>query len=146
MTIGDKNQLILEFLGRKGKENDDLYTFPELQNLIHGINWILIDEVQFDYSWDWLMVVVDRIRQLPHTKEFTLGFPSSKLIYDNPETHTYRFNESRYYYGKESFTKNKDRVASGYWFESNLRAVYELIIKFIIYYNNGKDKTLIEDI
>tara|TARA_R110000787_G_scaffold62446_1_gene141230 strand:- start:709 stop:1128 length:420 start_codon:yes stop_codon:yes gene_type:complete len=139
MTTGDKNQLILEFLGRKGNVDEDLFTFPELSGLISD-TWVLISEVRFDNSWNWLMIVVERITQLPHTKRFDIGFPSSSLVYDNSETHSYRFNETRYCYGKESYTINKDRKDSGYWFDTNLEAVYELTVSFIIYYNKIKTK------
>ena len=57
------DKLIIEFIGRVGKNNKNLYTFPGLHD-ITGDTWIKLEDMKFSTSWDWLMVVIRKISEV----------------------------------------------------------------------------------
>jgi len=50
------NKLIAEFMGSKHPTIEDMYRLPHAD-----VYW---GELQYDYSWDWLMPVVEKIESL----------------------------------------------------------------------------------
>tara|TARA_R110002012_G_scaffold244634_1_gene419580 strand:- start:83 stop:382 length:300 start_codon:yes stop_codon:yes gene_type:complete len=55
LTTTEKNKLIAEFMGSKHPTIEDMYRLPH-----EDVYW---GELQYDYSWDWLMPVVQKIEQ-----------------------------------------------------------------------------------
>ena len=71
------NKLIAEFMGSKHPTIEDMYRLPHAD-----VYW---GELQYDYSWDWLMSVVEKIEtissKLPtHVGDLSLGYLTSTNI------------------------------------------------------------------
>jgi len=62
-AILESNVLIAKFLGREGKYDKKLYTFKSIGNLIDDA-WVSPEDMKFHSSWDWLMVVIDKISDI----------------------------------------------------------------------------------
>ena len=51
----ESNKLIAEFMGSKHPKYEDMYRLPHAD--------VYVGELQYDFSWDWLMPVVQKIEQ-----------------------------------------------------------------------------------
>ncbi len=65
METTENNKLIAEFMGRSGKLCDTLYTFKGVSDLLEDDIWYTIEQSKFHTSWDWLMPVVQKIKDTP---------------------------------------------------------------------------------
>ena len=57
-TMEDNNKLIAEFMGSKHPKYEDMYRLPHAD--------VYVGELQYDFSWDWLMPVIEEIDHLQH--------------------------------------------------------------------------------
>lgn len=78
-------------------------------------------QAKFDYSWDWLMPVIELISRIP-LNEFEKCYPRTFGMQDEHGNYMFRFNNHGLFYNKELIT-----------------AAYEAVIDFIKQYNNDKN-------
>lgn len=116
------NKLILEFLGRKGKFFSNLYTFKGLYGLI-GDTWIGADNAKFDSSWDWLMIVVEKIESIKCHINGRIGVYISSNTCTIQSTKLFQGDSSDKYYNESTL-------------ETKIKSTYDAVVKFIKYYNN----------
>ncbi len=71
--INVKNVLLGEFLGRRGKHNKYLFTFKGIEQ--NNDIWFNQNELEFHSNWNWLMLVVAKIRtiEISDLSSFTLN-------------------------------------------------------------------------
>jgi len=58
--IEQYNEIIGEFIGRRGKYNSSLFWVN-----VAGVKWVYSHEMKFHCSMDWIDPVVEKIRSLP---------------------------------------------------------------------------------
>lgn len=90
MNTKENNKLLAEFLGVK--PHGDWFDGHELQNIGLPFNYGAMGNgtstLRFSTSWDWLMVVVDKIEDLGYTVETKINWCRIK---DNGETISLRW-------------------------------------------------------
>lgn len=130
----ESNKLIAEFMGdfklvKEFKPDPDIdvtYCWKKLNNKSFGYdttdwtnystNEVYSDRVCYNYSWDWLMPVVEKIWSITEHRG---------LFYLNViEINSYGNNEDITLYSEDA--------------ESTILEVYNLVIKFIEWYNKNK--------
>jgi hypothetical protein len=105
----EDNKLIAEFMGSKHPTIEDMYRLPH-----EDVYW---GELQYDYSWDWLMPVVQKIE--------TMG---CEVVHRVGDCNIYKIDEEENY-----------RCIIDIQETDKLRSTYKAVIKFIKDYNNGKN-------
>lgn len=109
--IIDGNKLIAEFMGLK-----DVMSFREQI----GNGFCSPVDMKYHTSWDWLMIVVEKIE--------SLGYYTNILSADNNNKshtmHITRINEQEQY---------------SLWHDSKIHAVYYAVVEFIKWYNENKE-------
>lgn len=130
MKITENNKLIAEFMGlpevscKIGTKDGIVtegYKHPKVDVPI------IPSGMQYKYSWDWLMPVVEKIETKKNervsvnigTSEVTI-FIHNKKAYDNKDYRKYDFYTSKYQINK-------------------LQATYNAVVKFIKWYNENKE-------
>jgi hypothetical protein len=63
MNTIESNKLIAEFMGMKKHHNDNSMM---VKTTSQGNEVVFIDTLQYNSSWDWLMPVVQKIREYKH--------------------------------------------------------------------------------
>ena len=58
----ENNELIAEYVGRRGLVQKHLFTFPGLHDLIQD-TWVRAEDMKFHKSWGWIMLVVQKINR-----------------------------------------------------------------------------------
>lgn len=108
----ENNKLIAEFIGRHGKHRKDLWFFkdPHSNRVWHKIEWM-----KFHSSWDWLMVIVEKIEQLNYMMIIEYNSCYIKL--------------------RKLTAKPFIKVYEG---KSKINNVYNAVIEFIKWYNENK--------
>lgn len=114
MTTIEKNILIAEFIGRRGKRNKNLFWYYDVRA---GKGWHTAEDLMFHSSWDWLINVVEIIEDIKIE-----GKDTNVIIADNSCS-------IGYLDWLNSITEHK---------ETKIEATYEAVINFIRWYNNDK--------
>ncbi len=57
----ESNKLIAEFMGSKHPKYEDMYRLPHAD--------VYVGELQYDFSWDWLMPVVNKCLNIYHIEQ-----------------------------------------------------------------------------
>lgn len=113
-TTKENNRMIAEFMGMKSHGQDSSVL---LKMTIQGNEVVLLRELQYHTSWDWLMPVVEKIESVGAT--VIIGRMFCDIEYSDP------LNKD----------KNFDvRIASGV----KMNAVNGAVIKFIKWYNEAQ--------
>lgn len=123
--ITENNTLLAEFLGSELEEavkSEKVYCLlmPD-ENDISGFKkeFFAPDELKFHKSWDWLMLVVDKIESLENVFAFYITF--DKYIKQSSVV-IHPFNNS--------FTK------VGVYKKSKIEAIYTACIEFVKWFNS----------
>ncbi len=104
--IMNDNVLIAEFVGRRGKHNNQLFTFKGLYNLVDD-TWCYDVDLKFNSSWDWFMIAAKKCRDITQSK-YEKDDPTLFVMYDM----MFRFVKSY-----------------------SLKEAFDNLIEFIKYYN-----------
>jgi hypothetical protein len=91
MNTVEKNKIIANFLGRKGKSNNRLYSFKDIE--YNGTIWFYDIELRFDKDWNWLMPVIKKIKSLgvPYGWGYHNAICASLIDCNIEETYKYCF-------------------------------------------------------
>ena len=127
MDIIKSNTLIAEFIGRRGKENKQLFTFEGVADFMMGDPWYFIAQSKFHCDINWLMPVIEKIEKLLLCTNIGYGGKYYNCqISKHPQLHLP--------YDKNNTFKNI-YISSN---KSKVDAVYIAIIFFIEWYNKQK--------
>ena len=110
-NVTENNKLIAEFIGRKGKQNKNLYWVN-----IPNVDWVAPEEMKFHEDWNWLMPVIDKIET---------------ILPDDSTVHI-EFNRCWIDNNKEGLTIDACR-------NTRLDSVYYAVLEFIEWYNEHKE-------
>lgn len=125
MSYIENNKLIAEFIGRCGKNDGSLYTFPGVSELLSNNEiWYELKDSKFHTSWDWLMPVLEKIETLNDLgKDVNI---STYIIYNKTYINVTHYNIG----GIKSILINKE--------ETKFLNTYVACVEFIKWYNNEK--------
>jgi len=114
--INQNSKLITEFIGRQGKIRKDLYTFIGVSDINNNDPWFTLEDAKFHSSWDWLMSVIRKIKQ---------------VIYDDD----YRVKKS---YGQSVKCVELYLSIFNSFQHIDILITYKIVLKFINWYNKNK--------
>jgi hypothetical protein len=127
----EDNRLIAEFMGLKPKmESPDVYTYSDFpwisirednpEKVMRGI----INYAKYNYSWDWLMPVVEKINSFRNE--------------DNQKLYTIETSFNGGATLRVRFYENEDDPTAYYTDTNTLKAIYRATVDFIKWYNQNK--------
>ena len=123
-------ELVAEFVGRRGKEKKNLFTFIGASVLLDGDTWYTIEQAKFHEDWNWLMPVVEKIEKMCLHKKGAnpKGYSISVMIdgdYCRIQTNAATVNDPCYF----------ARIVTD---KSKIQCVFEAVCQFIEWYNKNK--------
>jgi len=111
MNVEESNKLIAEFMGEDFLMGNGVELIPLGE-------WNNKNTMRFNSSWDWLMSVVDKIRDLGWKVELERVFTAIRVGNDTPKFY-------------EELTAHPDKPS--------IEITYEAVVKFITWYNEKKE-------
>jgi hypothetical protein len=121
--IIESNRLIAEFMGYKYE--DDGYMWC-------GKSSFSIDDTEYDFSWDWLMPVVERIEELPLMKIPDEKLPQGFEVIIRGNSCTIDYGN-----GAEGMVHDFLDLWDGSFTGSKIQSIYIAVVAFIKWYNEN---------
>lgn len=131
MNTLENNKLIAEFMGGYTIEGfENIVNFDETNNILSN-ECLNLKDLKFHSSWDWLMLVVEKIESLEINKGFIdFHIMPDAVIITNQKDETDPLVIINLSEAKGSIQKLT------ILFETKIQAVYEACIEFIKLYNS----------
>lgn len=115
LTTEEGNKLIAKFMGCKMDDKCVVVTYPLSKEEDYLVGVYNFDQLKYDFSWDWLMPVVEKISKMKYRVKINSNHIDTSVIIQGVE--------------------DSDSVLNIMYYSKPIEAIYTAVVQFIQWYN-----------